>query len=128
MKTLIYMIILFIGVFSLCIWDGINSSKIFEYSVNKSEHIYNSLITSTIENEEIKNEIHKLNDYWTKKMDTLAISISRKDLQPVSDYLQYLYASTINNNQEDAITYARLLHYNLIGLKESNGISIVNLL
>ena len=128
MKTWIYMLILFISVASLCIWDGINTSKIFEYSVNKSEEIYNSLIVSTIENEEIKTKIHHLNDYWTEKMDTLVVSISRKDLQPVSDYLQYLYSATIHNNHEDAITYARLLHYNLIGLKESTGISFINLL
>ena len=70
-----------------------------------------------IEDEQIKNDIYDLNEYWTKKMDTIVVSISRKDLQPVSDYLQYLYAATINNNQEEAITYSRLLHYNLIGLK-----------
>jgi len=128
MKSWIYMLILFLSVTTLCIWDAINTSKVFENSIDKSEQIYNSLLSSNIENEQIKNDIHELNEYWTKKMDTLVISISRKDLQPVSDYLQYLYASTINNNQEEAITYSRLLHYNLIGLKESTGISIVNLL
>jgi len=128
MKSCIYMLILFLSVTTLCIWDAINTSKVFENSIDKSEQIYNSLLSSNIENEQIKNDIHELNEYWTKKMDTLVISISRKDLQPVSDYLQYLYASTINNNQEEAITYSRLLHYNLIGLKESTGISIVNLL
>lgn len=128
MKSWIYMLILFLSVTTLCIWEAVNTSKVFENSIDKSEQIYNSLLSSNIENEQIKNDIHELNEYWTKKMDTLVISISRKDLQPVSDYLQYLYASTINNNQEEAITYSRLLHYNLIGLKESTGISIVNLL
>ena len=61
-------------------------------------------------------------------MDTLCISISRKDLQPVSDYLQYLCASIKNENQEDAVTYSRLLNYNIIGLKETTGISWINLL
>ena len=128
MKSWIYMLILFLSVTTLCIWEAVNTSKVFENSIDKSEQIYNSLLSSNIENEQIKNDIHELNEYWTKEMDTLVISISRKDLQPVSDYLQYLYASTINNNQEEAITYSRLLHYNLIGLKESTGISIVNLL
>lgn len=122
------MLILFLSVTTLCIWEAVNTSKVFENSIDKSEQIYNSLLSSNIKNEQIKNDIHELNEYWTKKMDTLVISISRKDLQPVSDYLQYLYTSTINNNQEEAITYSRLLHYNLIGLKESTGISIVNLL
>ena len=61
-------------------------------------------------------------------MDTLCISISRKDLQPVSDYMQYLYTSIHNNNQEDAVTYSRLLNYNIIGLKEQIGINFINLL
>ena len=95
MKSWIYILILFLSVSALCIWDGINTSKIFDNSINKSEKIYNSLLTSTIENEEIKNHIHELNEYWTKKMDTLVISISRKDLQPVSDYLQYIYSTSL---------------------------------
>ena len=69
-----------------------------------------------------------LNDFWTQKMDILSISISRKDLQPISDYLQYLYSSIHNNSQEDAITYSRLLHYNVMGLKEAVGISAINLI
>ena len=61
-------------------------------------------------------------------MDTLSISISRKDMQPISDYLQYLCSSIKNDSQEEAITYSRLLNYNVLGLKETLGLSWVNLL
>ena len=122
------MLILLLSVTGLCIWDGIYTTKVFDKLSIESEVIYNKLLSTSIEDEELKNSIVELNDYWTKKMDTLCISISRKDLQPVSDYLQYLYTATINANQEDAITYSRLLYYNAVGLKETTGINVINLL
>ena len=94
----------------------------------ESNRIYEALLVDDISNEEIQASIINLNDYWTKKMDTLSVSISRKDMQPISDYLQYLTSSIINDNQEDAITYSRLLHYNVEGIKETNGIKWLNLL
>ena len=128
MKLWIAMSILFISVFSLCIWDGFQTNSVFKEMENQTSKIYNTVLTTEITNENLQKDIFELNDYWTKKMDTLCISISRKDLQPVSDYLQYLCASITNNNQEDAITYSRLLNYNIVGLKECCGISWINLL
>lgn len=128
MKLWISMLILALAVSTLCVWDTIHTNKIFDYMETKSDYVYEFLQTNDISNENVQQEIYKMNDYWTKKMDTLSISISRKDLQPVSDYLQHLCASIHNNNQEDAITYSRLLNYNIIGIKETNGVDFVNLL
>ena len=128
MKLWIPMLILTLAVSALCIWDTIHINKVFTTLETKSEYIYQALQQEDITNEKIQKEILNLNEYWTKKMDTLCISISRKDLQPVSDYLQYLCASITNNNQDDAITYSRLLNYNIVGLGETNGVSFVNLL
>lgn len=128
MKLWIYMSILTVAVLGLCVWDTIHTTKVFNTLEQKSSYIYETLQNIEISNENIQKEIISLNDFWTKKMDTLSISISRKDLQPVSDYLQYLYSSIENNSQEDAVTYSRLLNYNIIGLKEMSGISLITLL
>ena len=128
MKLWIPILVLAIGVFSLCWWDTFNTTKVFNTLAENSEKIHSSLQIDTIENKDIQEQIINLNDFWTKKMDTLSISISRKDLQPVSDYLQYLVASISNKNQEDAVTYANLLYYNVRGLQETNCFSFVNLL
>ncbi len=128
MKLWIPMLILTLAVSALCIWDTFNTKTIFNTIENKSEYIYSSLQEKEITDENIQKEILNLNAYWTKKMDTLCISISRKDLQPVSDYLQYLCASIKNESQEEAVTYSRLLNYNIVGLKETTRISFVNLL
>ena len=128
MKLWIYMSILTLAVLGLCVWDTIHTNKVFNVLEQKSSYIYKTLQQTEISNENIQKEIIELNNFWTEKMDILSISISRKDLQPVSDYLQYLYSSITNNNQEDAITYSRLLNYNITGLKEISGISFVNLL
>ncbi|MBQ8615668.1 MAG: DUF4363 family protein, partial [Clostridia bacterium] len=115
-------------VVGLCTWDMINTNKVFNTLEQRSDAIYTALQSTDITNENIQDEILDLNDYWTKKMDTLCISISRKDMQPISDYLQYLCASIKNESQEDAITYSRLLNYNIVGLKETLGVNFVNLL
>lgn len=128
MKQWIYMLILLLSVTALCVCDTIHTNNTFEYMETESKQIYQTVLNTDISDQDLQNRIFKLNDYWTKNMDTLAISISRKDMQPVSDYLQYLCASIINENQEDAITYARLLQYNLEGLNEITGISVINIL
>ena len=128
MKLWIPMSILALSIFALCIWDGNQTKTVFSEMENRTSSIYNNILISEIDNKKLKDDIFELNDYWTEKMDTLCISISRKDLQPISDYLQYLYASCISNNQEDAITYSRLLYYNVVGLKETTGINIINFL
>lgn len=128
MKQWIYMFILLILVTTLCVWDTINTSQTFEYLQNESKSIYETVLTTEITDPDLKTKIFNLNDYWTKNMDTLAVSISRKDMQPVSDYLQYLCSAVVNNSQEDAVTYARLLNYNLEGLNEITGVSFINVL
>ena len=128
MKIWIPMLILFLAVTGLCVWDGIHTYKVFDKISEDSEYIYTTLLKTDVTDENVKSKIYEINDYWTEKMDTLCISISRKDLQPISDYLQYLYSSTINENQEDAITYSRLLYYNVHGLTETNGVNFINLL
>lgn len=128
MKTFIPMFIIFLAVAGLCVWDLVFTNKIFNKMEKDCTEIYETLQTTEIANENLQNKILKLNDYWTDKMDILAISISRKDMQPVSDYLQYLCASIKNDSQEDAITYSRLLKYNVEGLSEMIGINGLNLL
>ncbi len=128
MKQWIYMLSLLVLVTTLCVWDTIHTSQTFEHMEKESKTIYEAVLTTEIANQDLQTKILNLNDYWTKNMDTLAISISRKDMQPVSDYLQYLCASIVNDSQEDAITYARLLYYNLQGLNEITGVSFINIL
>ncbi len=128
MKLWIPMLVLTFLVSGLCIWDTVHTNQVFNKLESSSKYIYETLQTENVTNKELQKEIWELNDFWTKKMDTLCISISRKDLQPVSDYLQYLCSAIINVSQDDAITYSRLLSYNITGLKEATGISIVNLL
>lgn len=128
MKQWFYMFTLLVLVTALCVWDTIHTSKTFEYMEKESKAIYQATLTTDPSNQDLQNKIFDLNNYWTKKMDTLAISISRKDMQPVSDYLQYLCAAVINNSKEETITYARLLQYNIEGLNEITGISFINVL
>lgn len=122
------MLVILFAVTGLCIWDGINTKQVINTMKEESQEICAILTYTDISDKALQKKINDLNDYWTDEMDILCISISRKDLQPVSDYLQYLCASIINNNQEDAITYSRLLNYNLIGLSQSSGLEMINLL
>ncbi len=128
MKTWIPILILLIAVVGLCVWDGVHTDRVFEKLENDSMEIYETVLTTDITDENLQEQIKNLDDYWTKKMDILCISISRKDLQTISDYLQYLYSAMINENQEDAITYSRILTYNIKGLNQTNGIDMLNLL
>lgn len=128
MKLWIPMLVLLVAVSGLCVWDTIHTNNTLNALEEKSNAIYKTIQTTDISDEKLQKDIWELNNFWTKKMDTLCISISRKDLQPVSDYLQYLCASITNQNQEDAITYSRLLNYNVIGIKETTGVSWINLL
>lgn len=128
MKVWIVMLSLFLAVAGLCVWDSIHTNQVFNHMSKESEYIYETLLVDDVNNEELKNKILDLNSFWTKKMDILSLSISRKDLQHVSDYLQYLITSTLNQSQEDAITYSRLLNYNIDGIYEANGISFLNLM
>lgn len=128
MKWWIPMLLILFAVAGICIWDGIHTHQVFAHMESESNAIYKDLLSTEITDENMQKRIKDLNEFWTKEMDMLCISISRKDLQPISDYLQYLSASIINESQEDAITYSRLLNYNVIGLKQSNGFEMLNLL
>lgn len=128
MKLWVAMITILIAVTGICVYDGIHTKNVFEHMEEESEMISSALIDGTqITNERLSERIQILTDYWTDNMDMLCLSISRKDMQPISDYLQYLNSAIINENQEDAITYSLLLDYNIKGLTQSTGISILNL-
>lgn len=128
MKLWIAMITILLAVTGICVYDGIHTKNVFEHMEEESEMISSALIDGTqITNETLSERIQNLTDYWTDNMDMLCLSISRKDMQPISDYLQYLNSAIINENQEDAITYSLLLDYNIKGLTQSTGISILNL-
>ena len=128
MKQFISMIILLIFVVSFSIWDGLHIDKTFTKLQVKSGEICKILENEDIYDEQLKNKVTDIEKYWTKEMDTLCISISRKDLQPISDFSQYLISAIDNESIEDAITYSNLLKYNIEGLAESNKIGLMNLL
>ena len=128
MKSIIAVTILTIAVNTLCFWDVWYTKKVFRHMNNESSAIHQSLLVEDITDVSIINRINDLDKYWTKKMDILCISISRKDLQPVSDHIQFLKSSISNNDQDTAITYSLLLKYNVEGLKEISGFSLVNIL
>lgn len=128
MKIWIPMMVLLIAVTGICIWDGIHTNNVFEHMESESKIISSAILDGTdLTNELLVNRVNDLNDYWTKNMDFLCLSISRKDMQPVSDYLQFLTSALINESVEDAVTYSRLLDYNIEGLNQSTGINFLNL-
>ena len=128
MKSFIAVTVLTIIANVLCIWDVWHTEKVFKYMNNESSAIHQALLVEEITDPHLATRIENLDKYWTKKMDILCISISRKDLQPISDYIQFLKSSISNDDQETAITYSLLLKYNVEGLKEISGFSLVNVL
>lgn len=128
MKSFIAVAILTISVNALCIWDVWHTEKVFKHMNKESSAIHHALLEDNVTSPELANRIIELDKYWTKKMDILCISISRKDLQPVSDHLQFLKSSIDNDDQETAVTYSLLLKYNVEGLKEISGFSLINIL
>lgn len=128
MKNIIAVTILTIAVNALCIWDVFNTESIFKHMNKESGEIHQFLLVNEITDPNLIHRIEELDKYWTKKMDILCVSISRKDLQPVSDHIQFLKSSISNNDQETAITYSLLLKYNVEGLKEISGFSFMNIL
>ncbi len=128
MRVLTPIIVLTLAVTGLCLWDGIYTHQVFDELATKSSEIYTKIDNNDINFDELSKQIENLNTYWTEKMNVLCISISRKDLQPVSDYIQYLASAAQNKSAEDCLTYSRLLNYNITGLSEACGISLANLL
>lgn len=128
MKQFISILIITIIVNLLCIWDLVFTQNVFKTMKTESDQIYEQLLTTPITDEDVSSKIIDLKKYWTDKMNVLVISISRKDLQPISDYLNYIDSAITNNDQESAITYALHLKYNLEGLHETVGFSLSNLL
>ena len=128
MRVLIPILVLTLAVTGLCIWDGIYTHQVFDELESRSNEIYTQIDNNDINFDELSSKVEDLNTYWTEKMNVLIISISRKDLQPVSDYIQYLASATQNKSAEDCLTYSRLLDYNIIGLSEAYGINLANLL
>ena len=90
MKSFIAVTVLTIIVNALCIWDVWHTQKVFKHMNNESSAIHQLLLDEDITNPALADRINNLDKYWTKKMDILCISISRKDLQPVSDHIQFL--------------------------------------
>ena len=128
MKSFIAVTILTLAVNALCIWDIMYTKNTFKYMSKQSSALYQTLLTEDVTNPAVTKQIYSLDKYWTKHMDILCISISRKDLQPISDYLQFLTSSVNNNDQETAITYSLLLEYNVDGLEEISGFKLINIL
>ena len=63
MKIWIPMLILAIAVASLCVWDTINTRKVFSEMETKSTYIYNSLLSTDITDNNLEKEIFNLNDF-----------------------------------------------------------------
>lgn len=128
MKVWGLMLVLLFLVAGLCVYDAINNNKVFKQITKESQIIFEEINTNENISSDTLNKAKALNEYWTEKMDTLCISISRKDLQPISDYIQYLISAIENDSIEDAKTYSRLLNYNVIGIQETTGFTIINIL
>ena len=127
MKQFFSILIITIIVNALCIWDLCFTQDVFKTMKKESDQIYEALLTTPISDRDVGKKIIELKEYWTDKMNVLVVSISRKDLQPISDYLNYLDSAITNNDQDSAVTYALHLKYNVEGLHETVGFSFSNL-
>lgn len=117
MKNTISIVIIFLLINALCIWDIIFVNKTLEYMHSQTHEIFDFVVYNDISDaenyESIRAQVVALEKYWSSKENTLCLVISRKDMQPVADHLEYLRSAIILHNQEDAITHARLLHANV---------------
>ena len=57
MKIWIPMLILLLSVAGLCIWDGVYTTKVFNKLSLDSEIVYNKLLSTSIEDEELKRRV-----------------------------------------------------------------------
>ena len=83
MKTFVAVTILTILVNALCIWDVWHTEKVFKHMNTESSAIHEALLVEDITNPKLATRIEELDKYWTKKMDTLAISISGIKMKPL---------------------------------------------
>lgn len=117
MKNGISIFIIFLIVTGICVWDAIYVKDTIDYVHTETTAIYEYVVYNDIspaENYEyIRDKVVKLEKYWENKVNIMCLLVSRKDMQPVEDYLEYLRSAIILKSQEDCITYARLLHTNV---------------
>ncbi|MDD4350838.1 MAG: DUF4363 family protein [Clostridia bacterium] len=117
MKNSISIIIIFLLINALCIWDIIFVNNTLEYMHTQTHDIFDFVVYNDISDSEnyetIRSQVVALEKYWESKENALCLVISRKDMQPITDHLQYLRSAIILHSQEDAITHSRLLHANV---------------
>ncbi len=128
MKQVLAIIIVFIISTVMIVLDAVYVKKTFDTLQIKVDNICTEIKEYDIADDRLMTSAKDLEDFWTKKMDRLCISISRKDLQPISDYIQFIKTAIYNKDKESAITYSEILDYNVEGIYQSNEISIVNII
>lgn len=128
MKQVIAIILIFLASISIIIWDTVYVKSVFSYMKEETQIIKEVSISVEPKNEKFKEKIEKVDEFWTKHMDNLCISIPRKDLQVIADHLQFILTAIENDDKDSLVTYSALLHHNLYGLMESNTFTLINII
>lgn len=128
MKTEYSILILFVLISALCIWDIIYTNRSFDYMEKEGEEIYVYSMQNDVDYEALSLRLEKLHNYWNDTEGILCLIISRKDMQAVGEQLEFLCSASSLENKEEVIIHSRQFYFSIISLSQNTRLNIRNIL
>ena len=123
-KTEIIMIIVIFSVISILeVFTCKNTEKVLKIMVNTLDELKQEIISQNNDKEKIK----KIDEYWTNEMKILALYIEHDELEKVTNVISRLNANIRNDKKGDSIENIEEIKFLLVHIKNKGNLSIQNI-
>ena len=108
---IITIIILFLVVIGLAIWQEIFVSDSLSNMLKMCNELKNSIETNdSLLDADIQDKLNEIDDYWTKKEEILCFVINHNDMKDVGDAITNIKTFTVQNNK-NKVSYTLRIFY-----------------
>ena len=122
-KTEIIMIIVIFSIISILeVFTCKNTENVLKIMVNALDELKQEIINQNNDKEKIK----KIEEYWNKEMKTLALYIEHDELEKVTNVISRLKGNVNNNQNGDSLENIEEIKFLLVHIKNKGVLSIQN--
>ena len=122
-KTEIIMIIVIFSIISILeVFTCKNTENVLKIMVNALDELKQEIINQNNDKEKIK----KIEEYWNKEMKTLALYIEHDELEKVTNVISRLKGNVNNNQNGDSLENIEEIKFLLVHIKNKGDLSIQN--
>ena len=127
MKKAIHIIIIVVGLITICTIEQLLANKYFKEVEERANNLYVQFLSTNQIDTKIISNTNELADFWKNKENILCTFVNHKEIEEIGEEITKMQAAVKNNNLQQYLESLDLIKFYVEGYKHIIGINLQNI-